>query len=163
MKTLPWLHSMVHAGVLFMMVDCKLLQVSHCRCSSFKIAVSTWLQLDVNSSMAESAFQVPTPSEQTIEPERETQWEEDTTQLKKFGRKPNPAKQNSTAVATGTLMRVDAPDFEWPQPWHHVWADQCLPSPAAAHYLIERTNKLWKSELVCSFCILRIFNASELT
>ena len=113
--------------------------------------------------MAESAFQVPTPSEQIIEPERDTQWEEDTAQLKKFGRKPNPAKQNSTAAGTGTLMRVDAPDFEWPQPWHHVWDDQCLPSPAAAHYLIERTNKLWKSELVCSFCILRIFNASELT
>jgi hypothetical protein len=26
-STLPWLHSVVHAGVLFMMVDCKLLQV----------------------------------------------------------------------------------------------------------------------------------------
>jgi hypothetical protein len=26
-STLPWLHSVVHAGILFMMVDCKLLQV----------------------------------------------------------------------------------------------------------------------------------------
>jgi hypothetical protein len=153
-STLPWLHSVVHAGVLFMMVDCKLLQVcksSRCvRKPLLPAAISTRLQFGVNRSMAESDFHVSRPSEQR-ETERDVQLEQEPAYSKKWGRKQQPSDQQKPSSA-GSLMRVDAPDFEWPQPWHRVWTDECLPSAASAHNMIERTNKLWQSELVCLSC-----------
>jgi hypothetical protein len=97
----------------------------------------------VSDSMAESDFQVTRPSEQR-EDERDIPWEQDAVYSKKFGQKSHTGKP-----AADCFMRTDAPDFEWPQPWKQVWTQQCIPSPAAAHHLIERTNKLWESELVC--------------
>jgi hypothetical protein len=147
-STLPWLHSMVHAGVLFMMVDCTLLQVgSAFPHSSLTIASMTRLQFGVNRSMAESTFHISTPKE-TPQEQREIRWEEDATHSKKWGKKPDKPKAGPDAAAY--LMRTDAPDFEWPQPWEQMWTDQSVPSASSAHYLIERTNKLWESELVGS-------------
>jgi hypothetical protein len=110
----------------------------------FTISVSSCAQFGVSNSMAESAFHVVRPSEQS-EAQHDMQWQEDTAYSKKFGQKSKTAKP-----AADSLARVEAPDFEWPQPWEQVWTQQSIPSPAAAHHLIERTNKLWESELVCS-------------
>jgi hypothetical protein len=104
-------------------------------------------QFDVDRSMAESAFQILTPQENNEE-KHEIPWEEEVPHSKKFGRKTKAASTGSNAA--DYLMRVDAPDFEWQQPWDHVWARGAVPSASAAHYLIERTNKLWESELVRS-------------
>ena len=95
--------------------------------------------------MAESAFHISTPEEKPQE-QREIRWEEDATHSKKWGKKPDKPKAAGPDAAA-YLMRTDAPDFEWPQPWEQVWADQSIPSASSAHYLIERTNKLWESEL----------------
>ncbi len=112
-------------------------------------AVLTHLQFGVNHSMAESAFHVSRPSEQR-ETERDVQLEQEPAYSKKWGRKQQPKSSSASS-----LMRADAPDFEWPQPWDRVWADACLPSAASAHNLIERTNKLWQSELVCVHMLTR--------
>ena len=148
---------MVHAGVLFMMVNCKLLQVTFVFPSrSFAVSASFRPQFDIHHNMAESAFRVLRLNEQ-IEANHELQWEEDATHLKKWGRRPKAPNQGSAAGSN--LMRTDAPDFDWPQPWEQVWTDQSIPSPSSAHHLIERTNKLWKSELVCS--LTGIFHLAE--
>jgi hypothetical protein len=104
--------------------------------------------------MAESAFQISTPEAQD-ELKREIQWEEEPTHSKQYGKKSK--APNATSSATAHLMRVDAPDFEWPAPWEQVWSRGAVPSPSAAHYLIERTNKLWESELVCNVALHHIF------
>jgi hypothetical protein len=96
--------------------------------------------------MAESAFRVMRLNEQ-VEVNDKLQWEEDVTPLKK-GTKPKAPNQGSSIASN--LMQTDAPDFEWPQPWEQVWIDQSIPCPSSAHHLIERTNKLWRSELVRS-------------
>jgi hypothetical protein len=103
-------------------------------------------QFGVNHSMAESAFHVSRPNER-CETERDMQLEQEPTYSRKWGRKQQSVDQQKSSSAS-SLMRVDAPDFEWPQPWERVWTDGCIPSEASAHNLIERTNKLWQSELV---------------
>ena len=113
-----------------------------------RLQALTLPQFDVNPNLAQSVFQVSRPQE-TSAVVHEVKWEEDVTQTKNWGQKPKDPKQASTIKSD--LMRADAPDFEWAQPWEQLWSNQTIPSLTSAHHLIERTHKLWESEMVCNF------------
>jgi len=108
-------------------------------------------QFEVSHSLAQSAFQVTKPPEKSAS-QPEIKWEDEVVQAKKWGQKLKDPKHASAVKSD--FMRADAPDFEWPQPWEQLWEQQSIPSPASAHHLIERTNKLWQSEMVRSFACI---------